>query len=73
MKKARLMLTPLEIAYADRFGELPEGTLEKHSFSTEGSALVQQRMDELWNDLKKKHEKGDMSELEAEGCPWLPT
>ncbi len=71
MKKARLYLSPMEREYIDRYKELPETTCGKNP--TDGSALVQKRMDKIWEEMKEKQKNKDVSELEKEGCPWLAT
>ncbi len=71
MKKARLLLTPMEREYVNRYKELPETTWDKNP--TNGSALVQERINKIWEDMKEKQKNKDVSELEKEGCPWLAT
>lgn len=71
MKKAVLRLLPIEREYIDRFGELPEDTWDKYGHSDEGLALVQSRMEDICDHVRKRAQEKKISDLEKEGCPWL--
>ena len=57
------------------YGETAETTMlklkEQGIASYAVSEIIQKRMDEIWEKMKKENKKRKMSELEAEECPFL--
>lgn len=59
--KKSLKLEPFEREYLKRYGKLP--CYEKDY------DLVNQRMDEIWKDMRMTKEEKELKELQ-EQCPW---
>lgn len=61
MRKAKLVLSPLEREYINIYKESPEITLEKY-----GSVVLQERMDKVYRDSREAF----IQKLQRE-CPFL--
>ena len=75
MNKASLYLSPIERGYIEIYGETTETTMQKLKEQgmnmSKVSEIIQARMDEIWQKMKSEHERHKITDLEAEGCPFL--